>query len=151
MTVDPVLSLLYLQSDLEAISDEIASLGWRFDPWPVDSLLFYVTMTSKLDNLPWTMRFHAINYREEPPSVLPVNPQTKRHDDPTAWPQCKGFNPITGLCMNITREGLMQLHPEWQKTIHRWKPEGNPIYNVLLTIQTHLDDPKKYTTKPPSQ
>lgn len=147
MAIDPAQSLIYLQRDLEAIGDEIAYFGWKLEPWPLGDLTFYATLTSNVDQKPWTLCLECTNYMEEPPSIKCVSSQTKDPNDPGAWPQCEGFRPTSDLCMNISREGLMQLHPDWQRTGYKWITEGNPIYNVLLSIQYRLDDPKKYQPK----
>lgn len=128
--------------------DEIRHFGWKIEPGPVTSLTFYVTMTSRVDGRSWMLRFVCTNYREWPPSIHCVNPETKDPGDPAAWPQCKGFRPTSDLCMNVSREGLLQLHPDWQRSSYKWTEEGNPIHYVLLSIQVSLDDPTKYTPKP---
>jgi hypothetical protein len=147
MVVDPAQSLLCLRADLEAIQDEIKYFGWRIQPWPVDDLTVFVTMTSAVDLRAWTLRLVCQNYPDEPPSIKCVNPQTKDPSDSCAWPQCEGFRPTSDLCMNISREGLMQLHPGWQQSGYRWITDGNPIHCVLLSIQFRLDDPSKYKPK----
>jgi ubiquitin-protein ligase len=147
MPVDPSQSLLYLRADLEAIAEEISFYSWKIDPWPIAELVIYVTLTSQVDGRSWTLRLVCTNYPEEPPSVKCVNPHTKDPNDPAAWPQCQGFRPTTDLCMNISREGLMELHPDWQRSAYAWNSQGNPIHNVLLSIQVRLDDPSKYTPK----
>lgn len=149
MPIDPVQALLYLQADLEAdpMPEERAHFGWIIEPWPVTSLTFYVTMTSSVDQRPWTMRLVCDNYAELPPSIKCVHPQTKDPADASAWPQCQGFRPTSDLCMNVSREGLMELHPDWQRTGYKWPQGGNPIYYVLISLQTRLDDPTKYIPK----
>lgn len=149
MAIDPLQSLLALQADLQAglMREEIRHFGWKIEPEPVTSLTFYVTMASRVDNRKWTLRFECTNYREWPPSIQCVNPETKDPSDASAWPQCQGFRPPVDLCMNISREGLLQLHPDWQRTSFKWTDSGNPIYYVLVSIQTRLDDPSKYTPK----
>jgi hypothetical protein len=149
MPIDPAQALLYLRADLEAypVPEEMARFAWAIEPWPLTSLLFYITMTSNVDQQSWMMRLACDNYPEWPPSIKCVNPQTKDPNDANAWPKCQGFRPASDLCMNISREGLMELHPDWQRTSYKWPQGGNPIYYVLISLQTRLDDPTKYTSK----
>ena len=145
--MDPLQARINLQSDLERIADVIAAEHWTLEPWPLTSTTFFVTMGSAIDNEAYTMRLVGDEYPDLPPSIKCVTADTHDAADPKAWPNCEGFRPppTADLCLSVSREGLMQLHPDWMKDRrHRWNPSGNPIWHVLQSLQDRLNDPTKY-------
>lgn len=146
VAVDPVLARISLQADLERFGDVREAEGWGISPWPLTDTSFYVTMKSILDGEAYMVRVLWDGYPEEPPSVKPVNPDTKDSNDMRAWPVCDGFRlpPTADLCLNITREGFA-LHPDWARdSRYRWESSGNPAQRVLFALQDHLNDRSKY-------
>lgn len=147
VAIDPVLARISLQADLERIEDIRATEGWVVSPWPLEDTTFFVTMKSIVDAESYMLRVLWDGYPEEPPSVKPVNPETKDQNDVRAWPHCEGFRlpPTADLCLNITREGLTQLHPDWARDPrYRWESTGNPAWRVLSALQDRLNDRSKY-------
>jgi hypothetical protein len=143
--MDPVQSRIALQADLERLADECDRNGWKIEPWPIVDTTIFVTMASDIDREFYVMRLESSDYPEEPPSISCVNPTTKESRDPRAWPRCEGFRPTSDLCMNISREGLRQLHPDWNRDHrYRWDSNGNPIWFVLSSLQDRLNDRSKY-------
>lgn len=147
IALDPALARISLQADLERIEDIRAEEKWLISPYPVTDTTFFVTMKSMVDNEAYTLRIAWDGYPEQPPSVKPVNPDTKDPHDMQAWPLCEGFRPppTADLCLNITREGLTQLHPDWARDPrYRWESTGNPAWSVLAALQDRLNDRSKY-------
>lgn len=145
--MDNIQALINLQADLEKIAVVIQTEGWRIAPSPLTSVEFYATLTSRVDSQSYMFRIEASGYPDEPPSIRCVNPETKDPMDAKAWPNCEGFRPppTADLCLNMTREGLKQLHPDWQNDPQRaWDSSGNPIWRVLQALQDRLDDRAKY-------
>lgn len=146
VAIDPVLSRISLQADLDRIGDVREAEGWSISPWPLTDTSFYVTMKSNIDGEAYMVRVVWDGYPEEPPSVKPVNPDTKDPNDVRAWPLCNGFRipPTADLCLNITREGFA-VHPDWARdSRYRWDSEGNPAQRVLFALQDCLNDRSKY-------
>src|SRR6266545_4542628 len=145
--MDPLQAKLNLQADLDRISDTIEAQGWKIEPWPLEAPRFYVAMTSDIDRESYTLLHECGDYPDEPPSIKCVNPETKDPNDSKAWPRCDGFRPppTADLCLNISREGLKQLHPTWEKDPRlAWDRSGNPIWRVLASLQDRLNDRTKY-------
>lgn len=143
--MDPLQSRIALEADLQAIAEERARQRWVVEPWPLTSTTFFVTTTSDIDNEAYMIRLECDNYPTLPPSIKCVNPSSKEPNDPRAWPRCEGFRPTSDLCLNISREGLKQLHPAWDRDPrYRWPTTGNPIWYVLSSLQDRLNDRGKY-------
>jgi hypothetical protein len=137
-------ALIFLQGDLAKIVLEardgqgFTAAAWSIEPWPIQSLTFYVTMAGR-DGERYMLRLIAQDYADCPPSIACVCPKTKQQNVPRVWPQCEGFRPPTDLCLNISREGLMSLHPAWQTDPrYRWEKSGNPIEVVLWGLHDRL-------------
>ncbi|MGC0044133.1 hypothetical protein [Ralstonia pseudosolanacearum] len=76
----------------------------------------------------------------KPPSLKFLHRQTGADNDPTAWPQCRGFRPSSvDACISWTAEGH-GLHPEWANSARAayMAPEA-PMQFALLTLQHELD------------
>lgn len=88
-------------------------------------------------------QFHARilwdRYPDLPPSVVFVDPASGRSDVPNAWPTGGPFRPVTGLCVNYTKEGFA-MHPEWvNDPALRWRTDGNALLKVLRLLQDDFD------------
>jgi hypothetical protein len=143
--MDPLQSLIALQADVERIAEERARQRWVIGPLPLTSVTFFVTMTSDIDGEAYVIRLACEDYPDQPPSIKCVNKDTKDPGDPKAWPRCDGFRPTSDLCLSVSREGLKQLHPDWDKDPrYRWESTGNPIWYVLSSLQDRLNDHGKY-------
>lgn len=145
--IDPVQCLIALRRDLEAIEDIRRDNRWNIEPWPLESVTFLVTMASAIDREHYTIRLVCDGYPDQPPSIKCVNTTTKEPTDPSAWPRCAGFRPppTADLCMNISREALQQIHPDWQRDArYAWVSSGNPMWHVLEALQDRLNDKAKY-------
>jgi len=84
-------------------------------------------------------RIRWVSYLK-PPSLKFLNRQTRADNDPTAWPQCRGFRPSSlDACVSWTAEGH-GLHPEWANSTRAAysEPEA-PMQFALLTLQHELD------------
>lgn len=146
VAIDPVLACISLQADLDRIEDIRTAEGWILLPWPLKDTTFFVTMKSIIDGESYMLRMMWDGYPEKPPSVKPVNPDTKDMNDVRAWPLCDGFRlpPTADLCLNITRDGFA-LHPDWARDHrYRWESSGNPAQRVLFDLQDRLNDRSKY-------
>ena len=145
--MDPVQARINLQADLEAIADVIVDQGWIIEPWPLTSTTIFATVTSVIDKEAYAMRLIDDDYPDLPPSIKCVTRDTHDANDPKAWPNCEGFRPppTADLCLNISREALLQVHPDWMKDRrYGWSAVGNPIWYVLQSLQDRLNDPSKY-------
>lgn len=145
--MDPLQAKLNLEADLSRIEDVIKGYGWDVQPWPIANTTFIVSMASVIDRERYCFRLVCDDYPNKPPSIKCVNRETEDPNDLKAWPNCEGFRPppTADLCLSISREGLMQLHPNWSKDArYAWTTDGNPIWYVLSSLQDRLNDPTKY-------
>lgn len=143
--MDPLQSKINLAADLERITAEIAECGWTIEPWPITDLTIVVTIMSVIDKEKYCLLLACDDYPEKPPSIKCVRPGTRDPNEVKAWPDCEGFRAPTDLCLSISREGLLQLHPDWSKDRrYAWETSGNPIWYVLSSLQDRLNDPTKY-------
>lgn len=76
----------------------------------------------------------------EPASLKFLKRDTGADNDPTAWPQCRGFRPAQlDACVSWTAEGHA-LHPEWASSPKAaFKAPERPVQCVLLLLQSELD------------
>jgi hypothetical protein len=145
--MDPVQALLNLKADIERIASEVEREKWQIVPKVLNSTLFYVTMTSDIDQESYSLSLECSDYPDEAPSIKCINLESMDSNDPNAWPSCDGFRPppAADLCLNISREGLKLTHPNWQNdTRIAWDPSGNPIWRVLAALQDRINDKVKY-------
>jgi hypothetical protein len=145
--MDPLQSKLNLEADLERIAGVIMEYGWTIDPWPITDTTIIVTMMSVVDKEKYYLLLACDDYPEKPPSIRCVKQGTRDPNDAKAWPNCEGFRPppTADLCLTVSREGLMQIHPDWSRdTRYAWTRTGNPIWYALSSLQDRLNDPTKY-------
>jgi hypothetical protein len=146
--MDPLQAKLNLEADLNRIADIIAENGWEIQPWPITDVTLVISMASVIDKEKYCLLLACDDYPEKPPSIKCVTPGTRNSNETKAWPNCEGFRAPTDLCLSISREGLMQLHPDWSRdTRYAWTATGNPIWYVLSSLQDRLNDSTKYHSR----
>jgi hypothetical protein len=85
--------------------------------------------------LGWTV------YPGAPPSIKFAASLGGVITQPGAWPTAPGYRPTClDVCKPISAEGFA-LHPDWVRTTHAWRDEGNPLLAVLREIQRDLNSP----------
>jgi hypothetical protein len=137
---------LCLKEDIETLKSRATEEGWLIEG--PKGVVVDVRLTAFDDEVYW-LRFTCSGYPEQPFSIKPIDHDTKRSDDVSAWPQCEGFRPTSDLCMPLCAEGYA-LHPVWQKDPRlRWQPEGNALLRVLEELQLRLSDQSKYRGRMP--
>src|SRR5689334_17052331 len=96
--------------------DPMVPLGLTIELWPVSA-----PEDRYLARLHWADYFG-------PPSLKFLNPVNGAENDPTAWPQCRGFRPSSlDACVSWTAEGH-RLHPDWQSQERTaFKPKEAPV------------------------
>lgn len=84
-------------------------------------------------------RFRWLDYFG-PFSLKFINIVTGADNDPTAWPRCAGFRPLSlDACLPWTVEGHA-LHPEWKNSLKSAFPKVDaPMQHALLLVQLSLD------------
>jgi hypothetical protein len=145
--MDPLQAKLNLEADLERIADVIKECAWEIEPRPITGITLVVSMASAVDKERYSFSLVCDDYPDKPPSIKCINPATKDPGDLKAWPNCEGFRPPPNadLCLTISREGLLQIHPDWSRDArYAWTTTGNPIWYVLSSLQDRLNDPAKY-------
>lgn len=137
-------SELTLQEDVEAIETLRQNEGRdEVDRWSA-SLVSTLEVSVKLspashpDELFYSRLIWG-QYPDAPPSLVFFDPVSGRTDVARAWPTGGPFRPVTGLCVNYTREGFA-MHPEWVNDPKlRWQTSGNVLLKVLRLLQDDLD------------
>lgn len=137
--MDPEAALIYLNSDAGKLTEDAERLQWEFVPRPFTSCTFRVKMKARKDEAVYWFRLDWPGYPDQEPSIQCVDPETGRTDLPSAWPNCDGARPGDGFCINVSKEGLRRLHPEWgASSVLGWKSTGNPLQAVLYALQFTL-------------
>ncbi len=134
------LSALNLQEDLEkALACEDAA-RWKLEKASPLEIFAKMSPASHPDEV-FQARLIWSAYPDQPPSLKFRDPATGRLDLPTAWPQVRGFRPVSlDACVNWCAEGFA-LHPEWRNDPKlRWDPRGNVLLKVLRILQDELDN-----------
>jgi len=138
----PSFDELALKADFDALpSDGDRSPGDRWSarlvgPREVHVDLVPVTQQGEL----FRARLFWDQYPDAAPSIVFCDVASGRSDVPRAWPTGGPFRPMTGLCVNYTREGFA-LHPEWVRDPRlRWRTDGNVLLKVVRLLQDDLDN-----------
>jgi hypothetical protein len=115
--------------ELHAPADgEIATWWARLHPASEPEENYYV-------RLGWSV------YPGAPPSIKFATALGAAITDATAWPLTPGYRPTClDVCKPISAEGFA-LHPDWARTTHAWRGEGNPFLTVVREIQRDLNSP----------
>lgn len=80
-------------------------------------------------------------YPGAPPSIKFATSPGGAITDPTAWPLTPGYRPTSlDICKPLSAEGFA-IHPDWARTTHAWRAEGNPFLAVVREIQRDLNSP----------
>jgi hypothetical protein len=86
-------------------------------------------------------RFRWSVYPDAPPSIKFATSLGGATTDPAAWPVTPGYRPtVLDMCKPISAEGFA-VHPDWARTSHAWRTEGNPFLAVVREIQRDLNSP----------
>jgi len=137
-------SELALQEDFEEV--EVLRRGESWDGADRWSASLVSTLEVRVELAPAFHPDHVFHarlvwdrYPDSPPSLVFFDPQSGSKDEPRAWPTGGPFRPVTGLCVNYTREGFA-MHPEWVNDARlRWQTGGNVLLKVLRFLQDDLD------------
>lgn len=134
------LSALNLQEDLEKLLACEDAARWKLEKASPLEIFAKMSPTSHPEEA-FQARLLWSAYPDQPPSLKFRDPATGRLDQPTAWPQVRGFRPASlDACVNWCAEGFA-LHPEWRNDPKlRWDPRGNVLLKVLRILQDELDN-----------
>jgi hypothetical protein len=113
---------------------------WKLEkPQPLEVLVTLSPMEYPTEA--FQARLLWLAYPGQPPSLKFRDPATGRLDQPTAWPQLRGFRPTSlDACVSWCAEGF-DLHPEWRNDPkYRWDPHHNVLLRIVRTLQDELDN-----------
>lgn len=82
MTVDPEITKKVMRNELGEANLDLIDVELETD---YDNLAITVTMTSPVDGEVYIAEFDCINYRENPPSIQMIHPETGERDVPLAY------------------------------------------------------------------
>jgi hypothetical protein len=140
MTLDRE-SELSLFSDAAAAAAFLAERGGQLHaPADGETAIWWAELHPATDpGETYYARFGWSVYPGAPPSIKFATSVGGAITDPTAWPLTPGYRPTAlDMCKPISAEGFA-IHPDWPRTSHAWRGEGNPFLAVVREIQRDLN------------
>lgn len=149
MSVATSVSWSIVEDELSATTLAAEAFGWEIDHSP-DDLLFTARMTSRVDNEPYVLEFRCDDYKELPPYIELIHPETGERGTPRAYPRNgrSFFHTHPCICAPFNRKayaGYAGIHGEW--AIGNWMAlrEGvSTLGAMLLLIQNLINNPDVY-------
>ena len=145
MSVMPAVSLRLVRAELAAAGPMIQGLGLQLDSGQlqVDNLRFRVSGRSQVDQELYTVEFVCDDYRELPPFIEMVDPDSAELGTKRAYPNC--FHATPCICAQYNRKtyrGHTNLHNEWE--FGEWTTDrttdhlGGMINHIFSHIHGHV-------------
>jgi len=153
VAVAKAVSRTHVERELTAIEPWAARHGWSV-LWDEDRLLVVVLMRSVVDRERYIFEFTLDDYRELPPSIELVDPETGEAGTRRSYPGSgRGYfinnngKPVT--CAPWNRKAYQALggpHSDWAMT--NWaayRPSHSCLGDILVLLQELIDDRASYT------
>lgn len=117
MTVPSSVSLECVEHELEEAESIIDGLGLELDRSMLseDDLRFRVRGRSRVDGQTYIVEFRCDDYREKPPFIEMIDPDSSEAGTRRAYPNCFHGEPC--VCARFNRKtysGHTDLHSEWE-------------------------------------
>ena len=154
MTVPPSTSFLIAKKELEDARKDPSLQSITISNLDEKTLTFTVQMNSPVDNEQYLMDFLVDNYKEWPPLIEFIEPNTKNRGTKKAYPKGKGdgfFHNNPCICNPCSRKAFKDygnVHKEWD--INKWQqlPEVNSLIDlksILKAIHGRIINPQFYS------
>ena len=150
MAVAKAVSIAHVESELAAVELWPARDGWSI-LWDADSLLLVVLMRSTIDGERYIFEFELDDYRQLPPSIELVHPETGEVGIRRSYPGGgRGYfhnKPV--ICAPWNRKAYQTHggpHSDWvMKNWASYRLNHSRLGDMLVLLQELLDDRASYT------
>jgi len=150
VAVAKAVSRAHVERELTAIEPWATRHGWS-SLWDEDRLLLVVLMRSAFDRERYIFEFTLDNYRELPPSIELVHPETGEAGTRRSYPAGgrSYFHSKPVICAPWNRKAYQTLggpHSDW--AMANWasyRPNHSRVADILVLLQELIDDHASYT------
>lgn len=141
MSVLPQVSLAHVRRELSDAEGIITGLDLDLDTsrLTVDNLEFTIRGRSWVDDEPYVIEFRCDDYREMPPWVEMIDPDTREAGTPHAYADCFHKHPC--ICARYNRKTYgdhARLHRPWQYGDWGNDPQTNHLGGMISHIWSHI-------------
>ena len=152
MAVDKTVSLSIVKFELIICQKYADKFGWEISALKEDALSFNVKMTSPLDKEIFLISFKCDNYREWPPYVDFIDPNSGEEGLKTSYPLNPNgfFHQNALICHPFSRKAYRDLqgpHGDWKLTDWERNPKIGALKDIpamLLAIYQRISQPENY-------
>ena len=142
MSVMPAVSLECVRAELAEAGPMIHGLGLQLDSSQlrIDNLRFRVCGRSRVDEEPYVVEFQCDDYRELPPFIEMVDPNSDELGTKHAYPNCFHAKPC--ICARYNRktyQGHTNLHPEWEFGEWAIDPSTDHLGGMINHVFSHIN------------
>jgi hypothetical protein len=149
VSVAAEISWAIVQQELEAVRAAGEGFGWVVSEQP-NRLTFTILMASAVDHERYLFEFECSSYKEIPPYIELIHPETGERGTQGAYPKNgrSFFHTAPAICAPFNRKayaGYAGIHQEWQ--IGNWMQlrEGvSTLGDMLLLLQSLINNPAVY-------
>ncbi|SRR6266545_3505596 len=150
MAVARAVSRAHVEQELTAIEPWVDRHGWSI-LWDDDRLLLVVLMRSAVDRERYLFEFTLDDYRELPPSIELVHPETGEAGMRRSYPAGgrSYFHSKPVICAHWNRKAYQAHggpHADW--VMADWagfRPNHSRVGDMLVLLQELIDDRTSYT------
>ena len=149
MSVAPDVSWAIVEQELEQVRSAADSFQWVISK-DREKLTFTVAMTSIVDGECYLFEFECSDYKEIPPYIELIHPETGQRGTPAAYPKNgrSFFHTAPAICAPFNRKaypGYAGIHQEWQMGNWMQLREGlSTLGDILLLLQSLINNPEVY-------
>lgn len=150
MAVAKAVSSAHVDAELAAVQPWAVRHGWSIR-WDADRLLLAVVMRSAVDEERYVFEFELDDYRELPPSIELVHPETGERGTRRSYPGgCRSyFHSKPVICAPWSRKAYQALggpHADWiMASWASYRPNHSRVGDMLVLVQELIDDRAIYT------
>jgi hypothetical protein len=149
VSVATAISWSIVEEELKAVATTAKAFGWTIELFP-DELRFTVQMTSGVDGEQYILEFRCDDYKELPPYIELIHPDTGERGSANAYPRNgrSFFHTYPCICAPFNRKaysGYAGIHGDW--SIGNWMALRDGVTTLgamLLLIQNLINNPSIY-------
>jgi len=152
MAVDRAVSLSIIRLELEKCREYAIKYGWEILALEEDALAFKVKLISPLDNNVFITSFKCDNYREWPPYIEFIDPDSGQEGLKKSYPLSSDgfFHQNALICHPCSRKAYGELrgpHGDWKLVDWENNPKIGGLRNIpaiLCAIYERISQPECY-------
>lgn len=156
MTVDHAISLALVRSEYSGVLARAPQFAWKVSDLIESSLVFDVTMNSRIDGGEYKVELRCDDYKEKPPYIEFINPKTGERGVPSAYPKDAAgdagaiFHGQPCVCHPCSRKAYEAGGPhlnDWGPRMKDWVAMSGglvTLLDILMMIQARINLPGSY-------